>query len=143
MIFITGSVLIQFTCLQEDPTELQRLLSRTVERILGSSSQDLVDFINEAIDRSLPADYHWPGNIRELEQCSRRILLKRGYEGDMINRDCDNSGQFIQAIKQGKLTARELLTGYCQQLHKALGSYDAVSKRVGLDWRTVKKHVES
>jgi hypothetical protein len=129
--------------LQEDPAELQRLLSRTVERILGSSSQDLVNFINESICKSLPADYHWPGNIRELEQCTRRILLKRSYEGDMINRDCDDSGQFIQAVKQGNFTARELLSGYCRQLHRRLGSYDAVSKRVGLDWRTVKKHVES
>ena len=129
--------------LQEDPTELQRLLNRTVERILGSSSQDLVDFINQAIERSLSVDYHWPGNIRELEQCTRRILLKRGYEGDMTTRGCNNAEQFIQDIQQGTLTARELLSGYCRQLHKALGSYDAVAQRVGLDWRTVKKHVES
>lgn len=73
--------------LREDPAEMHRLLTRTVERILGSSSEDLVIFIHQTIEQSLPQDYHWPGNVRELEQCTRRILLKRGYEGDMSGRE--------------------------------------------------------
>lgn len=130
--------------LQEDPAELQRLLTRTVERILGSSSLELVTLVAETIEKSLPANYPWPGNVRELEQCTRRILLKRGYEGDMGGgREADDAERLAQAIRQGNLTARELLGGYCKQLHKVLGSYDAVAKRVDLDWRTVKKYVEA
>lgn len=129
--------------LQEDPTELQALLTRTVERILGSTSQDMVAFTSETIGQSLPVNYHWPGNVRELEQCTRRILLKRGYEGDMGMQKSDNAKELFLAMQQGSLTARELLTAYCRQLHQKLGSYDAVARRVALDWRTVKKYVES
>ena len=129
--------------LQEDPEELHRLLTRTVERILGSSSEELVTLISATIEHSLPKDYHWPGNVRELEQCTRRILLKRGYEGDMGGREPDEAEQLAEVIRQGNLTAKELLAGYCRQLYQMLGSYDAVAKKIDLDWRTVKKYVEA
>jgi DNA-binding NtrC family response regulator len=116
--------------LKEDPEEIHRLLTRTVERILGSSPQDLVTFISKPTEESLPQEYLWPGNVRELEQCTRRILLKRGYEGDMGGREPDEAEQLAQAIRQGGLTAKELLAGYCRQLYQTLGSYDAVAQKV-------------
>ena len=122
---------------------MHRLLTRTIERILGTSSEDLVTLISETIEHSLPNDYHWPGNVRELEQCTRRILLKRGYEGDMGGREPDEAEQLALAIRQGSLTSKELLAGYCRRLYQLMGSYDAVGQKVDLDWRTVKKYVEA
>ncbi|MFW2366772.1 MAG: sigma 54-interacting transcriptional regulator, partial [Desulforhopalus sp.] len=130
--------------IKEDPGELRRLLERTVERILGCGSDELVTLVAENIDQFLPGDYPWPGNVRELEQCTRRVLLKRGYEGDFGGgRETDEADRLATALRQGSLTARELLGTYCKQLHKKLDSYDAVAKRLDLDWRTVKKYVEA
>ena len=94
---------------------MHRLLTRTEERILGSSSDKLVALVSETIEHSLPQDYHWPGNVRELEQCTRRILLKRGYEGDMGGREAEEAEQLAEAIRQGGLTAKELLAFYCRR----------------------------
>mgnify|MGYP000747749914 CR=1 FL=1 len=55
---------------------MHRLLTRTIERILGTSSEDLVTLISETIEHSLPKDYHWPGNVRELENLLTQALVQ-------------------------------------------------------------------
>ena len=130
--------------LQDDPVELTRLLTRTIERILGTSAPDLVESVRVTIHQTLPADYHWPGNVRELEQCVRRILLKQGYEGDSgKNGRGDSTMQLLIDMEQGTITIRELSSLYCKQLHQRLGSYEAVARKVGIDRRTVKKYIDS
>lgn len=101
---------------------MHRLLTRTEERILGSSSGKLVALVSETIEHSLPQDYHWPGNVRELEQCTRRILLKRGYEGDMGGREAEEAEQLAEAIQYGfyRLVISRVVRKYleCGDLHQ-------------------------
>ena len=41
----------------------------------------------------------------------------------------------------GSWSAEEMLNRYCAALHRRTGTYDGVAARVGLDRRTVKRHV--
>ena len=126
--------------IDEDPGEIRVILDFILERILGQVSGALLDEIGSYIIDNQPEDYPWPGNIRELEQCARQILLHRTYTWQsQVARDTD---PLLEGIGQGSLTARQLLAHYCRRLHEKLGTYEAVANATGLDRRTVKKHIQ-
>ena len=91
----------------------------------------------------MPRGYLWPGNVRELEQAVRRVLLTGRYAGDVAASLPAEHERLAQQLEAGTLTADELLARYCAQLHRQLGTYAEVAKRVGLDARTARKYVEA
>jgi transcriptional regulator with PAS, ATPase and Fis domain len=127
--------------IQEDPAELEDLLEHTVNRILGTSSKELVHLLADTIKRDLGLDYQWPGNVRELEQCVRRILLNRRYDPLQSNTPSDPAEKLHAKVAEGSLDAHGLVTSYCYCLYLRLGTYEAVAKRVALDRRTAKKYI--
>jgi len=127
--------------LVEDKNSLTALTSHLLERISGRSDTELLGFIVGRLRDDLPADYPWPGNVRELEQAVRRILLNNRYHGDPAV-TAQAGTELADDFSAGKLTAQELLSRYCNQLYKKLGSYEEVARQVKLDRRTVKKYVQ-
>ena len=123
--------------LDENPDEIRVILSFIIKRILGRPSDDLVEEIGTFILANQPENYPWPGNIRELEQCVRQILLHQSYTWQQMEKKIEN--RLYSEIEEGKLTAHQLLTHYCRKLYNNLGSYEAVGRVVDLDRRTVKK----
>jgi transcriptional regulator with GAF, ATPase, and Fis domain len=95
----------------------------------------------EALKKGVGPDYAWPGNVRELEQAVRCILLTGEYRGD-TNRTADED-VWLASLQRGDLSAQQVTAGYCQRLFKRYGSYGEVARRTGLDWRTIKKNVNS
>ncbi len=120
--------------LQENPAELDDLITHTVSRIVGSRSPQLDGIVKDVIDKNLGADYHWPGNVRELEQCVRRIIIKRDYTAQTQRHVPDEATP--------NQTAAEMLAAYCKTLYQTHGSYEKVSKITNLDRRTVKKYID-
>src|SRR5690606_39865616 len=60
-----------------DPSELPYLVAQLSRRVAGEESaaevtRDTLAFI----ERELGYDYSWPGNIRELEQCVRSVVVR-------------------------------------------------------------------
>ncbi len=129
--------------LAEDRDELAVVVDKVVARIVGGASAELRDEVLAVIERDLPTDYPWPGNVRELEQCVRRVLLTRRYDGDTSRRAAGPAAQLREAIETGHLQARDLVSRYCQLLYARLGTYEEVARRTGLDRRTVKRHVDA
>ena len=128
--------------LREDPRSLDALLHFLLLRILGSADSELVSAIRQALRRDLPANYPWPGNVRELEQAVRRVLLNGSYGGDPFALPA--AGEDLQELADGaELSAQELLTRYCRQLHQRFGTYEEVARRTQLDRRTVKKYLQA
>ncbi len=125
--------------LAEHPNEIYVILSFIIKRILGRTSEKLVEEISSFILCNQPRKYPWPGNIRELEQCVRQILIRQSYTWQHTEEE--TTDQFSADIDQGKLTAQQLLSQYCKKLYARLGTYEAVAKVTDLDRRTVKKHV--
>jgi hypothetical protein len=124
---------------KENPKEINLLLSFIVERIVGRKSSELVKEIGRTIAEDQPENYSWPGNIRELEQCVRQILLNGAYKWQTT--ESSEQGELAAEIEQGRLSASELLGAYCRTLRERLGTYEAVSRVTKLDRRTVKKYI--
>lgn len=129
--------------LQEEPEELDDLLTYTIEKIVGKPSSKLVTLVKKSIMSQLGQTYPWPGNVRELGQCVRRILLKRSYTQETIPPVAGHSSELAAHVDQGQMTAQDLMTAYCRQLYDKHGTLGEVARITRLDRRTVKKYVES
>jgi DNA-binding NtrC family response regulator len=127
--------------IQEDPRELDDLVSHTVMRMVGKAYPTLVDMVLEAINLNLGKAYKWPGNVRELEQCVRSVLIKREYAGSYRATQTGVDQRLKEGLLEGSLDAQTLIRGYCRLLHQRHGTYEAVARITGLDRRTVKKHI--
>ncbi|MEW5733451.1 MAG: sigma 54-interacting transcriptional regulator [Thermodesulfobacteriota bacterium] len=127
--------------LREDPGELGVLVGFLVKRMLGQPSAEITAMVLRVIGERLGADYPWYGNVRELEQCVRRVLLRNTYDGQ-IERAPGDLGDFLMGLmRTGDIDAHRLLGGYCKLLHLRYGTYEEVARRTGLDRRTVAKYV--
>jgi DNA-binding NtrC family response regulator len=129
--------------LEEDPAELDVLIGAIFDTMLGERPRELAVLVKDAIARDVGPDYRWPGNVRELAQCIRRVLLTRRYapEPAVAPDASDIERALLAASGDGTWAADELVGRYCAALHARLGTYEAVAARVGLDRRTVRKHV--
>jgi transcriptional regulator with AAA-type ATPase domain len=129
--------------LAESTDELELLVRQVVRRIAGTDDARLVAEILETLDSSLPRDYTWPGNVREVEQAVRRILLTGRYAPDIAQTVQDEETTLLAKLRAGELPASELLARYCAIIYRRLGTYAHVAQRTGLDPRTARKYVES
>ncbi len=126
--------------LQEMPSELEVLVRHMLRRMSGESEGDVLDRVLTALSKGVGKNYAWHGNVRELEQAVRCILLTGAYHGD---RWADRgSDEWLAALERGDLTVGALTSEYCRRLFRRYGRYEEVARRTGLDWRTVKKHVD-
>jgi len=126
----------------EDADELARLVGVILARQVGQTdSAALIDRVMTALHKEPGRAYSWPGNVRELEQAVRRILVAGVYNPDRKNETAPESERWLSDAAAGSLTAEALMTGYCRMMWKKHGTYEEVSRRTGLDRRTVKKHV--
>jgi hypothetical protein len=122
--------------IDDSPKVLHDLLLYMVRRAVGSEAEQCLPEVEGWIGTHLPADYAWPGNYRELEQCVRNIIIRRSYQPIATA----STGPRIQ---DGRMTADELLAWYAALVYRQAGSYEEASRRLGLDRRTVKAKVES
>ena len=128
--------------ISESPAELEQLVKVLVARVAGEPYPELVAKVLEALESGLPRNYEWPGNVRELEQAVRRILLTGRYEPKLAPSRLEDADERLAVqVREGRLTADELLSAYSALLYRRLGSYAAVAERIGLDPRTSRKYV--
>ena len=105
-----------------------------------ADADQIASDVVEVVVSSLPKDYAWPGNFRELEQCVWNVVIRKSYkplrsvEGPVRSRLQD-------AVHSGRATAEEILNLYCERVYRQTGSYTATGRIVGLDQRTVKRRV--
>lgn len=118
--------------IRESARELEMLTGTLMQRICGSDSRfPMVGKLKESVGKN----YAWPGNVRELEQAIRRIMLTGSYLVIEPEPPAD--------LSSSTMTAKELVAKYCSDLYATYGNYGEVARRTGLDWRTVKKHVDA
>ena len=129
--------------IQENPGELEDLLQVVVQRIVGGPSEELVAWVRTQIGRAPGFNYPWPGNVRELEQCVRRILMKREYVPLSDHQSDDLTARLQRGMEGQRLSAKDLICGYCLMLYHRHRTIEAVARIAGLDRRTVKKHIDA
>lgn len=126
--------------IQEDPLELDDLLSILIKRITDREDKQLLSYVKNTIVESVGSDYTWPGNVRELEQSVRRILLAGKYESQKPSSQTAVQSM-LSDIESGSYDAQTLISDYCKHLYSIHGTYEAVARITTLDRRTVKKYI--
>jgi DNA-binding NtrC family response regulator len=127
--------------LQESPEVLRALLLFLAQRIAGAEADTLAAEVETWIVSHLGRDYAWPGNIRELEQCLRNVLIRQDYQPSQSGVQTLQQ-RLAQAIEHGQLTADALLRQYCTLVYARTRSYEETARRVQLDRRTVKSRID-
>ena len=125
------------------PTVLQELTLFMVRRVAGDEAESCLAEVERWITRHLPADYSWPGNYRELEQCVRNVIIRGSYQPSDERRSGDADDSFTNEFRAGSLKADEVLAYYAALVYRQTGSYEEAARRLGIDRRTVKARVEA
>jgi len=128
------------------PAVLEELTLFMVRRVAGDEAEDCLGEVQQWIAKHLPADYAWPGNYRELEQCVRNVMIRGAYQPVTANDAEVGDGQedgFPANFRAGKLKADEVLAYYAALVYRQTGSYEEAARRLGIDRRTVKTRVEA
>jgi len=127
--------------LRESPEVLGELLLFITRRVVGDHAEEVAREVQSWIVEHLGSDYPWPGNIRELEQCVRSILIRKEYQPAVAHL-ASTREEFASAIDDGSLTADELLQRYCTLVYARTGNYQETARRLQLDRRTVKAKID-
>ncbi|MDA8017915.1 MAG: sigma 54-interacting transcriptional regulator [Thermoanaerobaculia bacterium] len=129
--------------LLDSPGELRNLLELLAARMVGDDeAPSLARETQSWIDSGLPPAYTWPGNVRELEQCVRNVLIRREYHPPGGQPIVSPARKLADDLECVRLTAGQLLARYCTLAYEACGSYSEAGRRLGLDRRTVRSHVD-
>jgi len=133
--------------IESSPGVLGELTLFMVRRVAGKEAQSCVDEVNRWMTANLPANYEWPGNYRELEQCVRNVIIRGSYEPvappESGPPDVARDAAFWNQLRGGKLKADQVLEYYAALVYRQAGSYEEAARRLALDRRTVKARVEA
>ena len=127
---------------RESPEVLRELLVFIARRVVGEEAEVVAQEVEKWILDHLGMDYEWPGNIRELEQCVRNVLVRKEYHPSQVRR-LSRQDAFVQAFNAGELTADEVLRRYCTIVYAQTGSYEETARRLQIDRRTVKSKIDA
>jgi hypothetical protein len=121
--------------LAERPQDLQHLVRIVAGRVAGAAdAPDLASEVDAWVHARIGDRYSWPGNMRELEQCVRNVLINGEYWPQP-------PAALAEGLRDCGLTADEILQCACAAVHAETGSYQETASRLQLDPRTVRTKV--
>ena len=131
--------------LDDRPEALRGLISFIAQGLVASEAEALTDEVETWILAHIGADYLWPGNFRELEQCVRNVLVRQKYEPQVPAKTQAMGAagaSWLREAELGTLTFADLLSRYCTSVYAKLGSYQQTAEVLGLDRRTVRSKID-
>jgi DNA-binding NtrC family response regulator len=122
-------------------------LGRADDGEFAEEVEQLTEEVIAWIDRELGRAYAWPGNFRELGQCARNVMIRGSYRPARAPRDRgERHGpveELLRQVREVELTADELLASYYAMAYdRSDGSYTEAGRRLGVDWRVVKRRMD-
>jgi DNA-binding NtrC family response regulator len=129
--------------LRDAPAERGALVRFIARRVAGDAEAESLAAETEAwIDAHLGPGYGWPGNVREMEQCVRNVMIRGEYRPPQAG-DPSARRRIADEVLAGRLSADEMLRRYCTLIYADTGSYQETGRRLGLDRRTVREKVDA
>lgn len=143
------------TRLAEDHGDvISPLVRSTIKRALLREPGDrIVNAACAALQKGVPQDHLWPGNVREIEQLVRGFLLTGSVSVQRTTQPPASQPPLATDHRTTDLSLEELALNLAQrgvtlgEMDAALaraylrqqGTYESASRRAGVDWRTLKK----
>ncbi len=122
--------------------ELERLVTVLIQRNLGALDPGSVDEVMQSIEQSVGLEYVWPGNMRELEQCVRNVLIHGHYGPPALSGPSDGLEGLFERMRSTDAALDEVTAAYSAWAYARTGSYTSAGRALGVDRRTIAKHVE-
>jgi len=124
-----------------DRGELGHLVEVLIQRALGDADRASLEEVMSGIERSVGDDYPWPGNIRELEQCVRNLLIHGQYLPAKGPQEGGPLDSLVEQMRSANATLDQVVGVYSRWVYERQGSYSRAGEVLGIDRRTVAKHV--
>ena len=128
------------------PDDLLCLAEFIARRVLVDLPEESSTLAKEAVDWiavQMGSNYAWPGNIRELEQCVRNVMIRKSYtpiRTNPITIGGTAHDRFARDVAAGRFTLEQLIENYVSMIYAAEDRhYGRASKRLNMDWRTLKQ----
>lgn len=140
---------------QDNPAVLENLVGFILQRMVPDVQVELTNEIVGWLHDHLPQNYCWPGNIRELEQCVRNLMIHGNYQFDrrftsgtalrpsVLSSQIPGVQILADQIANLELTADELTAAYCKIAYQQTKSFEKAAHRLQIDRRTVRKKADS
>lgn len=122
--------------------ELRHLVTFILRRMLGTAHPDLIDSIICRIETSVGPDYAWPGNMRELEQCVRNLLIHDHYTPFEAKSPKRGLQALFSDMERGRAEIDHVMSAYSTWVYAHKGSFEKAAEALGVDRRTVSKYVD-
>jgi transcriptional regulator with PAS, ATPase and Fis domain len=127
--------------ISDDPEALSNLLGFISNRVAGPDlGPELAHDVNQWVLKELPPNYGWPGNIRELEQCVRNVLIRNRYTP--VRSQVRGGTGLPEAVKSREVQLNELVQWYCTEVYAESKGYEDAAARLGIDPRTLKSKID-
>ncbi len=123
------------------PDELAHLTRVLIQRNLGAADGTTFDEVMQGIETSVGFDYRWPGNIRELDQCVRNLLIHGRYLPAVAPEKTVGLEALLERMRNAEATLDDVASGYSAWVYHREGSFARAGEVLGVDRRTVSKHV--
>ena len=112
------------------------MLQFIAKRVVGESMEPyLATNVHNWIRKELPANYPWPGNIREPEQCVRNEYRPA------TTRHTKSSAKLENTVGKRSLKLNEFIEWYRTTVYAETGSYEHAARKLGVDPRTLKSNI--
>ena len=132
--------------LQESSDDISNFVRFIAVRLLPELPDEVERLTEEVVawtNMHLGPDYDWPGNIRELEQCVRSILIRGSYIP--TERQPPSGGavtEFLTNVAKGKLSRDDMDRHYFSLVYSRTQNFVEAGRQLGINYRTVKKMVD-
>jgi len=121
--------------------ELAHLVRVLLQRNLGSPDPATFEEVMSGIEQGVGHDYPWPGNIRELDQCIRNLLIHGHYLPPAAPEQTGALDPLFHKMRNANATLDQVIGTYTTWVYAKQGSYARAAATLGVDRRTVSKHV--
>lgn len=129
--------------LAESPHDLARLVAIVARRVAGNAAAPaLAERVCTYIDKHLRS-HSWPGNMRELELCVKRVMTRGEYRPRTMAPSkaapSSRTEELSQRIVDADITVAELERRYVHYLSSKLSNVTEIARVTGRDPRTISR----
>ena len=121
-----------------DIDELRHLVGVLIQRNLGATDDATFEEVMSGIEQCVGFDYPWPGNMRELDQCVRNLLIHGRYLPPRKPASEDVLQPLLDEMRAAEANLDAVISKYTAWVYAREGTYTGTGRILGVDRRTVR-----